>query len=57
LKGSVGNFSAKKTYQAALRLEIMADRGDLQHAEDALAELQDAMERLKPALATWGETV
>jgi PAS domain S-box-containing protein len=56
LKGSVGNFSAKKTYQAALRLEIMADRGDLQHAEDALAELQEAMERLKPALATWGET-
>ncbi len=55
LKGSVGNFSAKKTYQAALRLEMMADKGDLQHAEEALAELQEAMERLKPALATWGE--
>jgi len=55
LKGSVGNFSDKEAYEAALRLEIMGQDGDLQHAEEAMAELEQAMERLTPALATFGE--
>jgi len=57
LKGSVGNFTIKGAYEAALRLEVMGKERDLQHADEAIAELQQAMERLTPALATWGKNL
>lgn len=50
LKGAAGNLSAKATYDALLKLEKMGDSGDLTHAEDALAELEKELERLKPLL-------
>ena len=50
LKGSVSNFSATETVAAALTLEQMGQRGDLDHAQDALSQLEAALERLTPAL-------
>ena len=57
LKGSVSNFSAPDAYQAALRLEMIGRGGNLQHADRAVAELQQAMERLTPALAAWEKSL
>jgi PAS domain S-box-containing protein len=57
LRGSVSNFSVQGAYEAALRLEMMGQEGNLQNAEEAMAELQQAMERLTPALATWGRSL
>jgi PAS domain S-box-containing protein len=40
LKGSIGNFSAKKAFDAALRLEMMGNIRNLGDASTALAELE-----------------
>ena len=50
LKGSVGTFGAKQAYEAALGLEIMARRCDLSGAEEVFGALEEALNRLKPAL-------
>jgi CheY-like chemotaxis protein len=50
LKGSVSNFTAHKAAQAALQLEMMGRDGDLTRSEPALFELENEIERLKPAL-------
>jgi signal transduction histidine kinase/DNA-binding response OmpR family regulator len=51
LKGSVGNFGARKAYDLALRLELMGKSGDLTGADEAFHVLADEMERLKTTLA------
>jgi CheY-like chemotaxis protein/HPt (histidine-containing phosphotransfer) domain-containing protein len=51
LKGSVGNFGARKAYDLALRLELMGKSGDLTGADEAFHVLADEMERLKATLA------
>ena len=50
LKGSVGNFCAQATFEAALRLEMMGHDGDLTSAAEALRVLEEEIERLRPAL-------
>jgi CheY-like chemotaxis protein len=50
LKGSTGNLAAKMASEAALKLERLAQAGDLVHAESALQELEGQLVRLKPAL-------
>ena len=51
LKGSVANFGAKEAFNAALRLEELGRGERLDEAPQALAELESALERLKPELA------
>jgi signal transduction histidine kinase/CheY-like chemotaxis protein len=46
LKGSVGNFSAKRAFDAALRLEVMGTNSDLDEAVGALGALQDELSLL-----------
>ncbi len=40
LKGSVANFAAKRTYEAAYRLEVFGREGNLGEAKEALADLE-----------------
>ena len=51
VKGSAGNFAAGKTVGAALKLEMMARGGDLTHAREAVAALEEALAQLTQALA------
>ena len=50
LKGSVGNFAARHAVDAAQRLETIGREGEIGGGIDAFAELDKAIERLKPAL-------
>ncbi|SPE22082.1 putative Histidine kinase [Acidobacteriia bacterium SbA2] len=50
LKGTVANFSARASYDAALRLEVMGREGHLEKAREALATLDTAIEELRPVL-------
>jgi PAS domain S-box-containing protein len=50
IKGAVGVFGAQTAYEAAERLERLARRGDLTQAADTAAQLEAALERLKPML-------
>ena len=50
MKGSVANFAAPATYDAALRLEMMGRSGDLDQAPEALRQLELAVEELRPLL-------
>jgi HPt (histidine-containing phosphotransfer) domain-containing protein len=51
LKGSVGNFVATDTFEAARILEQMGRQRDLSEAPAALARLEAALNRLTAALA------
>jgi len=51
LKGSVSNFFAQEAVDAAMQLEGIGRSGDPEQAESALKELEERIERLKPALA------
>jgi len=51
LKGAVGNLSAKSTAPAAQKLEKDAKNRDTESARTSLAEVERALELLKPALA------
>jgi HPt (histidine-containing phosphotransfer) domain-containing protein len=51
LKGSVGNFVAVDTQNAARRLEQMGREGDIADAPQVLSELEAALSRLTPALS------
>ena len=53
LKGAVGVFGARFAFEAALRLEATARAGDLTAAEQARVGLEEALGRLRPALAAW----
>ncbi len=51
LRGSLANFVATAAVAAALRLELLARRGDLTGAPETLADLEREIARLQPALA------
>ncbi|HEV3448552.1 MAG TPA: response regulator, partial [Gemmataceae bacterium] len=51
LKGCVDNFGARGAFAAALKLEILGRNGTFIGADKALADLERALEQLKPALA------
>jgi HPt (histidine-containing phosphotransfer) domain-containing protein len=50
LKGSVGNFAARHAVEAAQKLEMIGREGEVARGMEAYAELEAAIERLKPAL-------
>ncbi|MEE9610080.1 MAG: response regulator, partial [Desulfatiglandales bacterium] len=50
LKDTVGAFAAKRAFQAALKLEMMAREADLTDAEETYRILKHEIKRLKPAL-------
>ncbi|MCX6604985.1 MAG: Hpt domain-containing protein [Acidobacteria bacterium] len=50
LKGSVSNFGADAAYNAAFVLEMMGRTRDLEHVERGLAELDEALLYIHPAL-------
>ncbi len=50
IKGSVSNFGAAAAVVAALRLEIIGRTGDLSHATEACAALEQEIARLTPVL-------
>ena len=53
LRGSALNFAADLTVQAALRLELMGRREVFTGSEQALHNLEDELERLRPVLEKW----
>jgi CheY-like chemotaxis protein len=53
LKGAVGTFGARATFAAALRLEVMGRDGDLSGAAEAAEALEQAVARLRQALAEY----
>lgn len=56
LKGSAAVFMARRTTQAALRLEKLAEQGDLIQAESAYTDLVREVDRLRPLLTERAET-
>ena len=50
LKGLVSNFAAHPAFEAARKLEVMANEGELFGAEQALAALEHECNRLKDTL-------
>jgi HPt (histidine-containing phosphotransfer) domain-containing protein len=50
LKGTVANFSARASYEAALRLEVMGREGHLEQARESLGRLESALDELSPTL-------
>jgi len=52
LKGSAANFRAGAVVDGARRLEEAGSNGNLEEAEQVLAELESEMQRLAPALAS-----
>jgi CheY-like chemotaxis protein/HPt (histidine-containing phosphotransfer) domain-containing protein len=55
LKGSIGHFGDHRASHAALRLEIMGRDGDFALAEEACAELEAEVGRLRVALEAFKE--
>ncbi len=53
LKGSVGNFAAKPTSEAALHLELVARQGDFSQVPPAMKTLEHEIRRLQSALEEW----
>jgi CheY-like chemotaxis protein len=53
LKSSLGNFAAKPSFEAALRLEKIGCQGDLKQAPQALGVLEYEVQRLRSALEEW----
>ena len=51
LKGSVGNFGAKRGFELARRMEAMGRSHDLVGAPQALIALEEEMSRISAALA------
>ena len=50
LKGSVGNFAAKRAFEAAYRLEVIGREGKLAEADAALSELEKELKTLEAAM-------
>lgn len=57
LKGSVGNFGAAAAHQAALTLEMLGRRGELEHIEPALQKLESAFRQLQPEMENLAHSV
>ncbi len=55
LKGAVGNFGAKHAHTAALDLEVLGRNGVLTEAQAAYSKLENEIDRLQRALATFRE--
>jgi HPt (histidine-containing phosphotransfer) domain-containing protein len=55
LGGAVANFGAEPAHEAARRLEAISARTDMARAPAAAAELEQALERLRPALLAVSE--
>ena len=55
LKGTVANFGARTAFEAALRVERLAQKGDMVGARTEWAPLEKEMARLKKALAKLAE--
>jgi PAS domain S-box-containing protein len=53
LRGSAANFRAGAVVDAARRLEAAGSNGNLEEAEQVLAELESEMERLTPQLTSF----
>lgn len=51
LKGSVGNFGAADAVKAALHLETMAQKEDLQHVPEGFRNLEEKIHRVLEAIA------
>ncbi|HME00894.1 MAG TPA: Hpt domain-containing protein [Terriglobia bacterium] len=51
LKGAVGNFAARGSFDRARDLEMIGRAGDLAHAPEGLGALEESLQRLEPALA------
>jgi len=51
LKGTLYNLSAAHAYQAALRLEDMVRKGDLDRVEEAFRLVQEQVQCVKLAVA------
>lgn len=54
LKGSVANFGAAESVDAALRLEMMGREGDLRDSTKTLVELESALTQLRRELESLG---
>ncbi len=52
LKGSIGNFSCSEAFRAVIRLEEGVESSDVKEAGPALADLEQALERLRHGLVT-----
>ena len=52
LKGAVSNFAAKNAFEAALRLETLAQNGNLTGVESALAEFEIELDVLLESLSS-----
>jgi len=50
LKGSVGNFGARRAYEIAYRLEVLGRNGELAESEDAISELEKEFRDLEAAM-------
>lgn len=50
LKGSVGNFGAVAAHEAALTLEMIARRGQLDSVDSAFGALESALRALDPLM-------
>lgn len=50
LKGSVGNFDARRAYEIAYRLEVLGRDGKLAEAKDAISELRREFRDLEAAM-------
>ena len=57
LKGAVGNFGAIPTFEAALKLEMMGQSGDLHAAKEACLALEAEIASLKPAMTEAGQMI
>jgi PAS domain S-box-containing protein len=51
LKGTLGNLSAAQAYEAALHLEDISRKGDLERLEEAFRFVQEQLQRVKQAVA------
>jgi len=50
LKGSVGNFAAKRAHNAACQLEVIGNKGTLADADQLLSELMEELSSLEGAI-------
>ena len=50
LKGAVANFSAKRAFDAAYTLEVIAREGRLEDADNALSNMEKEIKELESAL-------
>jgi CheY-like chemotaxis protein len=55
LKGAVGTFGARRAIDAALAVEQMGAKGNLEGAEAACRELEEAVAQLQRTLAVFGD--